>query len=74
GVYDVGFESRIADKYKIGQCEVSYRLEGAAEPTKISYLLRNKAKGWQIERALRANEKINFDNGRIEVAKAAKKK
>ena len=74
GVYDVGFESRIADKYKIGQCEVSYRLEGAAEPTKVSYLLRNKAKGWQIERALRANEKINFDNGRIEVAKAAKKK
>lgn len=74
GVYDVSFASRAADKYKIGQCDVSYRLEGAAEPTKVSYLLRNKAKGWEIERALRANEKINFDNGRIEVAKAATRK
>lgn len=74
GVYDVSFASRSADKYKVGQCDVSYRLEGAAEPTKVSYLMRNKAKGWEIERALRANEKINFDNGKIEVAKAAKKK
>jgi len=74
GIYEVGFASRTADKYKIGQCDVSYRLEGAADSTKVSYLMRNKAKGWEIERALRANEKINFDNGRIEVAKAAKKK
>jgi len=74
GVYDVSFTSRAADKYKIGQCEVIYRLEGASDPSKVSYLLRKKAKGWEIERALRANEKINFDNGKIEVAKATKKK
>jgi hypothetical protein len=73
GVFAAEFAVRANDKYKLGQCEVSYQLEGATQPTKIVYLLRLKPAGWALDRELSAKEKVNFDTGKIEVAKAGKK-
>jgi hypothetical protein len=73
GIFATEFAVRANDKHKLGQAEVSYQLEGAAQPTKIVYLLRLKPAGWALDRELSAKEKVNFDTGKIEVAKAGKK-
>jgi hypothetical protein len=72
GVFEVSFNTRTNDAKKIGQAEVSYRVEGAESAKKI-YLFAHTPKGWQLQRPLKDNEKINFDTGKIETAKAAKK-
>jgi hypothetical protein len=66
GVFDATFATRVSDKHRIGQCEASYRLENAKEPTKVAYLFRKKGAAWVMERTLAKKERINFDTGRIE--------
>jgi hypothetical protein len=66
GIFDTRFDTRINDKQKIGQVEASYRLESAAEVTKLTYLARKKGASWAIERELGPKEQINFNTGKIE--------
>jgi hypothetical protein len=66
GIFDTTFATRTNDKFKIGQCEASYRLENAKEPTNVTYILRKGAKGWAIAGELGKKQRINFDTGRIE--------
>jgi hypothetical protein len=73
GVFEVGVAAAANDKKKIGQAEVTYKLEGAAEPAKVTYLFRLQKNGWQIDRALTAKERLNLDAGKIEPVKTARK-
>ncbi|MBI3547329.1 MAG: hypothetical protein HY081_12175 [Gammaproteobacteria bacterium] len=65
-IYAPEFTTRHSDKYKIGVCEVGYKLDPNGETLKTSYLFRKQAKGWTLDRALTKNEKVNFDTGRLE--------
>ena len=64
-IYEPEFVSRHSDKFKIGVCEASYKLDPAGEPVKTAYLFRRRTSGWTLDRELGKNEKVNFDTGRI---------
>jgi hypothetical protein len=57
--------TRHSDKFKIGVCESSYKLDPAGENIKTAYLFRRQASGWTMDRELMKNEKVNFETGRI---------
>jgi hypothetical protein len=59
------FATRYNLKQKVGECVVQYRLEGNDQPVRASYLLRDKGKGWVLERQLSEKEKLNVDTGKI---------
>lgn len=64
-IYEPEFVSRHSDKFKIGVCEASYKLDPAGEPVKTAYLFRRQTGGWALVRMLGKNEKVNIDTGRI---------
>ncbi len=65
GIYEPEFTTRHSDKFKIGVCEVSYKLDPDGETAKKIYLFRRRAGGWTLDRELGKNEKVSFDTGRI---------
>jgi hypothetical protein len=65
-VFVSDFVTRYSDKHRIGECAVSYRLEGNEQPLTKTYLFRMKAGGWALDRELGAREKLNVTTGRIE--------
>lgn len=65
GLYEPGLATRHSDKFKIGVCEASYKLDPAGEAVKTAYLFRQRAGGWALDRELARNEKVDFDTGRI---------
>lgn len=65
-IYQPEFMSRHSEKFKIGVCEASYRLDTSGDPVKIAYLFRLQPGGWKFERVLGKKEKVNFDTGRID--------
>ena len=65
GIYEPEFMTRHSDKFKIGVCESSYKLDPAGEKIKTAYLFRHHASGWTMDRELMKNEKVNFETGRI---------
>ena len=65
-IYQPEFMSRHSEKFKIGVCEASYRLDAAGAPVKTAYLFRLQPGGWKFERELGKKEKVNFDTGRID--------
>jgi len=65
GVYGAQFSSRYSDKYKLGVCEVGYRLSPDGAAQNVTYLFRLKNKSWVLDRPLRKNEKVDFEKGRI---------
>lgn len=65
-IYQPEFISRHSEKFKIGVCETSYRLDASGEPVKAAYLFRLQQGGWKLERELGKKEKVNFDTGRID--------
>jgi hypothetical protein len=64
-IYEPVFMSRHSDKFKIGICEASYKLESGGEKIKTAYLFRRQAGGWALDRALGDKEKVDFNTGRI---------
>jgi hypothetical protein len=66
GISVAEFTTRYSLKHKIGECAVQYRLEGSEQPARASYLLRDKGKGWTLERELGKKEKLNIDTGKID--------
>lgn len=66
GIFVTDFVSRSSDKHKVGECSVTYRLEGNEQPITATYLFRLKPGGWALDRELGAKEKLNLANGRIE--------
>lgn len=64
-IYEPEFMSRHSDKFKIGVCEVSYKIDAGGEKIKTAYLFRRQAGGWAFDRALGDKEKVDFDTGRI---------
>ncbi len=65
GIYEPVFTTRHSDKFKIGICEISYKLEPNGETEKTVYLFRHPVRGWSLDRELGKKEKVNFDTGRI---------
>ncbi len=65
GLYEPGLATRHSEKFKIGVCEASYKLDPAGETRKTAYLFRQRAGGWALDRELARNEKVDFDTGRI---------
>ena len=65
GVFGAQFSSRFSDKYKLGVCEVGYRLSPDGDAKNVTYLFRLKNKSWVLDRPLKKNEKVDFDKGRI---------
>lgn len=65
GIYEPGFNTRHSDKFKIGVCEASYKLDPAGEVVKTAYLFRQGSGGWALDRELGKKEKVDFDTGRI---------
>ena len=65
-IYQPEFMSRHSDKFKIGVCEASYRLDASGAPVKTAYLFRLQPGGWKLQRELDKKEKVNFDTGRID--------
>lgn len=66
GIFVSGYSTRYSLKHKAGECEVVYLLEGNEQPNRVSYLLRDKGKGWILERELGKKEKLNVDTGKID--------
>lgn len=64
-IYEPEFTTRHSDKYKIGVCEASYKLDPAGEAMTTVFLFHHRSGGWALDRELRKNEKVNFDTGRI---------
>ncbi len=64
-IYEAEFMSRHNDKFKIGVCEASYRLDAGGEKIKTAYLFRRQSGGWALDLALGDREKVDFDTGRI---------
>jgi hypothetical protein len=64
-IYESEFKPRHSDKYKIGICEVSYKLGSGGEKLKTAYLFRRQTGGWTLDRALGDKEKVDFDTGRV---------
>ncbi|MDH3309510.1 MAG: hypothetical protein OEM95_02320 [Gammaproteobacteria bacterium] len=64
-IYEPEFMSRHSEKFKIGVCEASYKLNAGGEKIKTVYLFRRKTGGWALDRALGDREKVDFDTGRI---------
>jgi len=56
-------------KRKIGQCEVTYRVEGNDKPQTTAYLFGLQGRGWVLTRTLGAKERLNADKGRVEKKK-----
>jgi hypothetical protein len=65
GIFVTEYATRYSLKHKVGECEVKYRLEGNEQPITARYILRDKGKGWVLERELGAKEKLNVDTGKI---------
>ncbi len=65
-IYQPEFMSRHSEKFKIGVCETSYRLDTSGAPVKTAYLFRFQPGGWKFERELDKKEKVNFDTGHID--------
>jgi hypothetical protein len=65
-IYQPEFMSRHSEKFKIGVCEATYRLDASGEPVKTAYLFRLQPGGWKFDRELGNKEKVNFDTGRID--------
>ena len=65
GIYEPGFTTRHSDKFKIGICEISYKLEPDGKIVNTVYLFRRHTRGWTLDRELDKKEKVNFDTGRI---------
>ncbi len=64
-IYEPEFVARHSDKFKIGVCEASYKLNSSGEIQKTAYLFRRGAHGWVLERPLGRTEKVDFDTGRL---------
>jgi len=64
-IYEPTFATRHSDKFKIGVCEASYKLNPSGDTQKTVYLFRRGAGGWVLERSLGKTEKVDFDTGRI---------
>lgn len=64
-IYEPTFAARHSDKFKIGVCEASYKLNPSGETQKTAYLFRRGAGGWVLERPLGKTEKVDFDTGRL---------
>ncbi|MDH3514768.1 MAG: hypothetical protein OEM83_07870 [Gammaproteobacteria bacterium] len=64
-IYEPEFVSRHSDKFKIGVCEASYKIESGGKMIKTAYLFRQQTGGWALERALGDKEKVDFDTGKI---------
>jgi len=64
-IYEPAFAAHHSDKFKIGVCEASYKLNPSGEPQKTAYLFRRGAGGWALERPLGKTEKVDFDTGRL---------
>jgi hypothetical protein len=64
-IYEPEFMSRHSEKFKIGVCEASYKLNPGGEKIKTAYLFRRQTGGWALDRALGDKEKVDFDSGRI---------
>ncbi|MEK6770441.1 MAG: hypothetical protein AABY62_02205 [Pseudomonadota bacterium] len=69
GIYVAEFKTRYNLKSKLGQCEVTYRVEGNDTPATVAYLFRQGPQGWRLDRQLGDKERLNADNGRIEKRK-----
>jgi hypothetical protein len=69
GIFVDGYKTGQHLKSKLGQCEVTYRVEGNEAPQTVAYLFRQGPQGWRLERQLGANERLNPDTGRIEKRK-----
>jgi hypothetical protein len=66
GIFVSEFVTRYSDKHKVGECAVTYRLEGNEQPLTRTYLFRARAGGWALDRELGGKEKLNVNTGRIE--------
>ncbi len=66
GIFVSDIKTRNSDKLKIGDCEVTYRVEGADKPKTVTYLFKQKPGGWVLDRTLGAKERLNLQNGRVE--------
>ncbi|MHB8743954.1 MAG: hypothetical protein ACYC9L_12610 [Sulfuricaulis sp.] len=64
-IYQPEFTSRYSDKFKIGVCEVSYKQDPAGELVTTDFLFHLRSGRWVLDRALRKNEIVNFDTGRL---------
>ncbi len=69
GIFVAEFKTRYNLKSKLGQCEVTYRVEGNDTPATVAYLFRQGPQGWRLDRQLGDKERLNADNGRIEKRK-----
>ncbi len=65
GIYEPEFTTRHSEKFKIGVCEISYKLDPDGTAMKTAYLFRNHGRGWTLDRELGKTEKVDFDTGRI---------
>lgn len=69
GIFVDSYSTRHNLKSKLGQCEVTYRLEGNDTPVTVAYLFALKGNGWVLTRQLGDKERLNADNVRIEKRK-----
>lgn len=65
-IHQPKFRSRHSEKFKIGVCEASYKLDASGGPVKTAYLFHLRSGGWKLERELGKKEKVNFNTGRID--------
>ncbi len=64
-IYVPGFTTRYSDKFKIGVCEATYKLDPDGESVRTAYLFHYRSGAWVLDRELGKNEKVNFDTGRL---------
>jgi len=69
GIFVDSYSTRHNLKSKLGQCEVTYRVEGNDTPVTVAYLFALKGNGWALTRQLGDKERLNADNVRVEKRK-----
>lgn len=69
GIFVDSYSTRHNLKSKLGQCEVTYRVEGNDAPVTVAYLFALKGNGWVLTRQLGDKERLNADNVRVEKRK-----
>jgi len=69
GIFIAEYKTLYNLKKKVGQCEVTYRLEGNDKSLTTAYLFALRGRGWALTRKLGDKERLNASNGRIEKKK-----
>jgi hypothetical protein len=69
GIFVDSYSTRLNPKSKLGQCEVTYRVEGNEAPVTVAYLFTLKGANWVLARQLGDKERLNADNTRVEKRK-----